>query len=329
MQAPPRDAVLLICTRDRFASLDRTLRSVEALELPEGFRARLRLVDNGSRHPVREWLAERGWSRPDLPVEVLEESRPGKSAALNRGLRDLGADLVAFTDDDMELEPGWLAAAVTRLGEDPGQALQGHIEVRTDTPLPSWFTPRCAHLVGGTPPLPDRCDLQALAGGNSFVPSAFLARAGSFREDLGPRGARVGYSEDVEWSGRLRRAGVPLRYCREAVNHHCLGSLRLRRRFFLRRQFDYSRTEVFLDAQRPPGSRRWETSRLGAELWGLGGALLRRRGVFRGLDYGLELAGRAGRVWGLLCRLRIRRDGAPVGPAPAGGPAGEAGRGPG
>lgn len=299
----PTSAALLICTRDRHEVLDRALATVEALEIPAGVRVLVRLVDNGSRLPLREWLAGRGWSRPDLPVEVVEEPRPGKSAALNRGLRDLEADVVAFTDDDMALHPRWLAAALERLAEDPHQGLQGRIEVRSDTPLPPWFTRRCAELFGATPDLPDGAEVKGLAGGNSFVPMALVERAGPFREDLGPRGKRLGYSEDMEWSGRLRAAGVPLRFCRGAANDHLIGSGRLRRRVLLRRQFDCNRTEMLLDGLLPPGSRRWEDSALGGQLRGLAGALLRPRARLEGLDYSLEIAGRLGHLWGLALRL--------------------------
>jgi len=302
MSTPLASAAILLCTRDRHSNLGRALSSLEALEVPPGLRVRLRLVDNGSRHPVAGFLASRGWNRPDLPVEVVVEPRPGNSAALNRGLEDLDVDLVAFTDDDMEFDPQWLAAAVTRLREDPHQGLQGHIEIRSDHPLPPWFTPRCARLFGGTVGLADRAPLAGLAGGNSFVPRRLVEQAGRFREDLGPQGKRLGYSEDIEWSGRLRDAGVPLRYCREAVNYHLIGDERLRRRTLLRRQFDYTRTEALLDGRLPAGSRRWEDRLLGAQIRGLVGALLKRRARFQGLDYGLELAGRLGLVWGLVLR---------------------------
>ncbi len=318
-----RSAAILICTRDRPDSLERTLRSLESLEIPAGCRVQIRLVDNGSRVPLAGWLEERGWPRTDLPVEVVCEPRAGKSAALNRGLQDLDADLVAFSDDDMEFHPRWLAGALERLEEDPAQALQGHIEIRSTRPLPAWFTPRCALLFGATPDLPDRAELRGLAGGNSFVPRAQIARVGPFREDLGPRGRRLGYSEDMEWSGRLLQAGVPLRFCRGAVNYHLIGADRLCRGVLLRRQFDQSRTETLLDAALPTGSRRWKDQDLCAEVRGLAGALLKPRRRFQGLNYGLEMAARLGRVWGLIQRRMKSLEGPPRAGSPPNPPGDE------
>lgn len=295
-------ATILICTRDRPESLQRTLKSLESLEIPAGFRAKIRLVDNGSRVPLASWLEEREWPRTDLSVEVVCEPRAGKSSALNRGLRGLDADLVAFSDDDMEFHPRWLTSALERLEEDPAQALQGHIEIRSSLALPTWFTPRCALLFGATPDLPDRAELRGLAGGNSFVPRELIERIGPFREDLGPQGHRLGYSEDMEWSGRLHQTGVPLRFCRQAVNYHLIEADRMRQGVLLRRQFDQSRTETLLDGMLPTGSQRWKDQNLFGEVRGLAGALCKPRKRFQGLDYGLELAARLGRVWGLVQR---------------------------
>jgi glycosyltransferase involved in cell wall biosynthesis len=41
---------------------------------------------------------------------VLFEAQPGKSRALNYGVRACRGEVVAFSDDDAEPEPGWLAA---------------------------------------------------------------------------------------------------------------------------------------------------------------------------------------------------------------------------
>jgi GT2 family glycosyltransferase len=52
-------------------------------------------------------------------VRVLSEPRPGISAARNRGLKAAGGEIIAFTDDDVEVEPGWLRALGRRFAEEP------------------------------------------------------------------------------------------------------------------------------------------------------------------------------------------------------------------
>jgi glycosyltransferase involved in cell wall biosynthesis len=59
----------------------------------------------------------------DLPgVRLVRETRPGISAARNRGLEVASGEIVAFTDDDVEVDPGWLSTIATRLTEHPDEA---------------------------------------------------------------------------------------------------------------------------------------------------------------------------------------------------------------
>ena len=120
VQAPerakaPRISVIVPSTLARREGLCRCLESLEALDYPD---AELLLVDNrrdgDGRHP--QWLER-------FPaVRVLHERRPGISAARNRGLGEAGGELVAFTDDDVTVDPGWLSALAARFAARPEEA---------------------------------------------------------------------------------------------------------------------------------------------------------------------------------------------------------------
>jgi GT2 family glycosyltransferase len=82
----------------------------------------------------------------DLPgVRVVRETHPGISAARNRGLEAATGEIVAFTDDDVEVDPGWLLAIATRLTEHPeeacvnGLALPRELETSAQVALEEYY----------------------------------------------------------------------------------------------------------------------------------------------------------------------------------------------
>ncbi len=52
-------------------------------------------------------------------VRVIAERVPGASAARNRGFREANYEIVAFTDDDVLVDPRWLRAIGGRMANDP------------------------------------------------------------------------------------------------------------------------------------------------------------------------------------------------------------------
>ena len=81
-----------------------TLRGLAAMQYA---RFEVVLVDNApSTDATREAvLREFG---PDPRIRYVRELRPGLSCARNRGLLEATADIVAFTDDDVRVDPWWL-----------------------------------------------------------------------------------------------------------------------------------------------------------------------------------------------------------------------------
>lgn len=77
----------------------------------------------------------------DARVVVVAESRPGISAARNRGVRHARGDIVAFTDDDAEVDPNWLRAIGRRFAaESDVDAVTGPVlPAELDTPAQVWF----------------------------------------------------------------------------------------------------------------------------------------------------------------------------------------------
>lgn len=106
---------VVICTRDRASQLRGALTSVLALDYPH---LDVLVVDNAPSGPETRDLVEREFDDPRL--SIVEEPVPGLSQARNTGLRHARREFVAFTDDDVVVDPWWLRALAAGFarGED-------------------------------------------------------------------------------------------------------------------------------------------------------------------------------------------------------------------
>ena len=115
---------VVICTRDRPEGLVKTLASLVAQSDP-GFE--VVVVDNSRDGAVAGLLA--GFE--GLRMRCCHEPTPGLSRARNRGLSQVGSELVAWIDDDEVADPDWIAW-VKR-----GFALPGRPDVVAGVMLPA------------------------------------------------------------------------------------------------------------------------------------------------------------------------------------------------
>lgn len=89
----------LLCTRNRGDAVVRAVRSV----LRDANPAPVLVVDQSDGDATARALE----GIPDPRLTLLRSSSRGLAAARNHGLRVLSEELVACTDDDCEVEPGW------------------------------------------------------------------------------------------------------------------------------------------------------------------------------------------------------------------------------
>lgn len=166
------------------------------------------------------------------------EARVGKSHALNTAVSLSRGQVIAFTDDDAEPLPGWLAAITAALlAPDRDAALVGCggpvLPVYPDGPVPDWF--RAMIEGGSTAFLTPRHDLGAVprdyeVGGKasrSMPPGANCAyrrevfTSYHYEPRLGPnREMELLGGEDVLLGRLLLRDGYRLRYCPDARVRH-------------------------------------------------------------------------------------------------------------
>lgn len=231
---------VVICTRDRPQELERCLASLSRCDPAP---AEIVVVDNAPGGAATPRIAARYGAR------CIAEWRPGLSRARNTGIAAAGGEVIAFTDDDVEVAEDWLAPLGAAFADPAVAAVTGLVlPARLDSPASAAFELIYGGLAGSfesarfDPPFLDQPLGEAPpvwrigAGANLALRRAALDRAGPFDERLGAGAA--GCSEDSEMMHRLLLGGWSCLYDPRAVvyhTHRCtLPALRRQLRAYMR-----------------------------------------------------------------------------------------------
>lgn len=103
-----------VCSRDGADRLPACLDALGALEYPAG-RLDLMVIDNAPSDDRVQRLIERSYPR----LRYVVEPRPGLDWARNRAILEARGDILAFTDDDVSVDPWWADALGRVFVEEP------------------------------------------------------------------------------------------------------------------------------------------------------------------------------------------------------------------
>ena len=206
---------LLICTRDRGVSLERTLASVSrAAEAADGIE--VVVVDNGSSDDTPARL--NAWrERQRFAVTLVDEPRPGLARARNAGLARARGRIVAMTDDDCVLDPGYFTMLSARFAAATAPVVMGgRILLGDPADLPVTIKLEDHAMVAAA----DRYPGGFVMGANLAFTRDVVALVGPFDERFGA-GAPFLAAEDTDFLFRAMGCGIPVRYDPHfVVAHH-------------------------------------------------------------------------------------------------------------
>lgn len=235
----PRVAVL-IATYNRAALLGETLDLLAASAVPPGLTWEVVVVDNNSTDQTRSVVLSRQSGYP-VRLRYVFERQQGRSSALNTAMAVTAAPHLLFTDDDVRVAPGWLAAGAAALAGG-WDYVGGPVNPIWESPPPRWLDLTRSDLWGTIAILDYGRDAFAFEdrrrvplGANMGVRRSLIERVGGFRADLGrSSGRRVMGQEVPELLSRARSAGLRGRYVPAmAVDHH-VPSARLTKTYYRR-----------------------------------------------------------------------------------------------
>jgi glycosyltransferase involved in cell wall biosynthesis len=197
------------------------------------------VVDNDperSAQPVVAALA--GTSA--VPLRYVAEPRPGISHARNSGVAAARGPVLAFIDDDVQVEPGWLAALLATLCWFAADAAVG--PVYPLFPAATAVHPYCRKVYTRDAGVPTGTPLRVWSTPNSiFVKARCFPEPEPFDPALGLTGG-----EDTVFLRQLTRSGGRLVWCADAGAHETIPADRLDPHYLIRRVFRGAQTTTYV-----------------------------------------------------------------------------------
>ena len=221
---------VIIPTRNRARSLKVLLDSLQNAARPSSTEIEIIVVNNGSTDETSQILNEEAAIARPLDLVVLHQPIPGKANAINLALTVAQGEILMIVDDDVSIHPQCLVKHLDAYEQGSFSALQGKVQPGRD------LKGQCAdpsQLQKYNIPLVDYGDeiiqIQGLTGTNMSFKREVLERIGAFDVRLGPGAS--GFSEDTEFSMRIRRAGFKIGYTPLAIVYHELNPERYGRAY--------------------------------------------------------------------------------------------------
>jgi glycosyltransferase involved in cell wall biosynthesis len=245
LQTPKLSVIL--CTYNRCNSLAKALDSIANSSLPETTAWEVLVVDNNSVDRTREVIEDFCQRHPGR-FRYVFEARQGKSHALNTGIKEGQGHILAFMDDDVTVEPSWLANLTSPLLNGEWAGAGGRIVLQWPDSVPNWFAtdgPLERHAFPGFDQGDEPKELVGPPfGTNMAYRREVFERHGGFRTDLGPNPKNEIRGEDTEFGRRVIAAGERLRYEPSAIVHHPVPENRIDKQFLLKWRYAFGRGDA-------------------------------------------------------------------------------------
>ena len=280
-------ASILIATRNRCRRLALSLESYRRLCIPAALQSlEVVVIDNGSSDDTPAVVADASRTSP-FPIRYLSDPRPGKSLALNTGIREANGDLLLFTDDDCLPAADWLAAMVLEFSSaDAPDVIGGRVELydSADEPI-TVIRSTGRKLIRSATELM----LPAIIGANMAFRRTVIEDTGLFDPLLGP-GTKGRSGLDIDLLYRALRHGFAVLYSPAAVVYHNHGRCSEAQVAQLVARYQFGRGALYCKYRRQMEMQRVAYWELKTHLVELSRHLLCRRQAMR----------RARLLWGLL-----------------------------
>jgi glycosyltransferase involved in cell wall biosynthesis len=236
-----------ICTWNRAALLDKTLSAMRQLQIPAGAEWELLIVNNRCEDDTDDVIEKHA---SELPLRRLFEPELGQSRARNTALDAAAGDLILWTDDDVIVDPRWLAEYCAAAERWPTASyFGGRILPWYECPPPSWVENNLSFLKGvllvrdlGPEERPFRGGEEPSGASMMFRRSVF--NSWRFEPRLGLVGQSPVRGEDTQLIDTLRNQGEVGVYAPLAVVQHFVPASRMTRQYLWQWAYGWGRGSV-------------------------------------------------------------------------------------
>lgn len=225
---------VVICTWNRASLLDRTLAEMENLRIPSGVEWELLVVNNNCTDDTDAVLARHATR---LPLQRLFERRQGKSYAANFAVERSRGELILWTDDDVLVDPEWVAEYVKAAEMWPGASFfGGTVDPWFAEAPPRWLRRHFIRIGNVYAARQLGSEVRPFVGeelpfgANMALRRQALAVRG-FDPQLGPSGQEQVRGEETELLAALQRLGHRGIWVGPARVHHYIAAERLTKRY--------------------------------------------------------------------------------------------------
>lgn len=216
---------IIMCTYDRSEDLSKALNSLACLEVRDGWNYTVQVVDNSPDGRMKDVVSEVMAKWPAGKLIYQREPKRGKGHAMNAGIAAAAGDIIAFTDDDVIVDPQWLVETIRCFETTQCDGVGGRVLPDFPKGTPQWIIDNGVQLAGsvviydyGAETLLFKRGMYPFIGANIVFKKHVFAQCGLFRTDLGPGMPTMG--EDTEFIERLSNKGKKLMYCGQALVKH-------------------------------------------------------------------------------------------------------------
>jgi len=262
------EITVVICTRNRRASLERTLASIARCHVTPGLAWEVLVVDNGSSDEtsavIRNFASQ-------MPIRSIREEVAGLSHARNAGVRHARGDYLIWTDDDVLVDEYWLDAYWCAFNGHPGAAFfGGRVHPVLEPPTPAWLSDNLDLLENllaardfGDEPFEIHGDDDRLPFGASYAVRTSDQRRHSYDPELGVSPTLRRSGEETQVLRAIMDEGGVGRWVPNAKVSHIIPARRQTLAYVVEHYRAYGETAAYLAARRgatmPLAARsRWE-----------------------------------------------------------------------